>query len=246
MMHAKPSQYRKRWWATIVRKDITLLSITFLPLLTGCVTAGGVSSYSTQAPTPVEIQNSILLEDSFGDVWDKLVKELVTKFYVINNIDKESRLINLTFTSDSPEQFVTGGKTERVFEQGGVTSRYSYDPAESSSYVYGYSWGAYNNLPEVAIVVRRTSLQGRANIYVAPDEGSTIVTVNCRYVLTVIVSGSYIRKNAFGQVMGSGPLQSESWTASFNTNEPTTVSWGSAVTFQSIGTFENDVLSILK
>lgn len=187
----------------------------------------------------------------FDQAWDKLVKELATQFYVINNIDKESRLINVSFSTDRPEQFVTGGTTTREFRRKGAVEHFSYDPAASSSYKTGWKWGQYNNLPSTGTFFRQTSLEGRANIYVAPDGDETLVTVNCRYVLTVNVTGIFVAENAFGTPVQSGAVPSSSATASFSTNVPVRVNWGtpaepSWATFRSTGKFESDILSIIK
>jgi len=219
-------------------------------LVTGCATVG-VGSYSYEDPTPLEIENEVFVPMPFEQAWDKLVKELATQFYVINNIDKESRLINASFSSDRPEQYVTGGTTNREFRRKGAVELFSYDPAASSSYKTGWKWGQYNNLPSTGTFLRRTSLEGRANIYVAPEGEGTRVTVNCRYVLTVDVTGTFVAENALGTPVQQGAVPSSSATASLSTNAPVRVNWGSPaepswVTFRSTGKFEKDILSILK
>lgn len=234
-------------------KQKTSIAILFAALgllVAGCA-AVGVASFAHKDPILPDVENEAFVPVPFEQAWDKLVKELATQFYVINNIDKESRLINVSFSSDHPEQYVTGGSTTREFQRKGAVERFSYDPAASSSYKTGWKWGPYNNLPCTGTVFRTTSLEGRANIYLAPDGDGTRVTVNCRYVLTVDVTGTFVAENAFGTPVQSGTIPSASSTAALNTNAPARVNWGnpaepSWVTLRSTGKFEKDVLSILK
>ncbi len=114
-----------------------------------------------------------------------------------------------------------------------------------------WTWGPHNNLPAVGSMYRKASLEGRANIYVAPSGDMTTVTVNCRYVLTVVGTGTYVGENAYGTPTSSGTIQPTSATASFDTLVPAKLNWGNAstpvwLTIRSTGRFENDVLSILK
>ena len=226
-----------------------LLSL-LLALPCACVTPGS-SSYSYEAPTPVTVENSALVPIDFNAAWDQLVKELATRFYVINNIDKESRIINVSFSSTQPEQYLTGGRTTRRATIKGQTEEFKYDPAASSVYKQARRWGDFQNLPVTDTISRSTSVEGRANIYVAPQDASTLITANCRYLLTVRSSGVYEAFTAFGTLAGRGSIPESSATASFSTNEPCQVNWGTPaepayVSFCSTGRFESEILSILK
>ena len=217
---------------------LAVLVATLLTFIPGCATVG-VGSFSYESPTPQEVENEVFVSMPFAQAWDKLVKELATQFYVINNIDKESRLINASFSSDRPEDYVTGGTTTREFQRNGNVERFSYDPAASSSYKTGWKWGQYNNLPSTGTFFRQTSLEGRANIYVAPEGDGTRVTVNCRYILALDVTGTFVAEDAFGNPVQSGTVPSSSATASLNTDTPVRVNWGtpaepSWVTFHSV------------
>lgn len=221
-----------------------------LSLIVGCATVG-VATFAHEDPTPVEAENEVFVPIPFEQAWDRLVMKLATQFYVINNIDKASRLINVSFSGDRPELFVTGGTTTREFRRNDNVERFTYDPAASSRYKTGWKWGEYKNLPATGTFYRETSLEGRANIYVAPDANGTRLTVNCRYVLTVKVTGTYVAEDAFGTPVESGAIPSSSATASFNTNAPAKVNWGtpaepSWATFRSTGKFEKDILALLR
>lgn len=152
--------------------------------LGGCASMGVPSNFSYQPPALLEIANEIDVDAESGEVWDDLVEQLATTFYVINNIDKESRLLNVSYSeSNQPSLYVDCGTTRRDYEYRGKVTNYNYDTADSS--VYKYTGGAAADM-FVGVMERSTSLEGRANIYVAPNaQGGTTVTVNTRYIWSV-------------------------------------------------------------
>jgi hypothetical protein len=88
--------------------------------ITGCATQG-VSTYKYTDNAPIQINNELVVSKPQSQVWDILVKELSKSFYVINNIDKESRIINVSFSSNAPSEYVDCGKTHRTYTQGDKT-----------------------------------------------------------------------------------------------------------------------------
>ena len=142
-----------------------------------CIASGCATSTNYTPPGRVAVTNAIKVDRPFDTVWDQLVRELSSDFFVINNIDKNSRIINISFTSNKPSDYVDCGRTAHTSSgifTGGPTQ---YDTADSSSY---YTNDAIGN----AYTVRRTTrLEGRTNIYVAPEGQGTSVIVNTKYVL---------------------------------------------------------------
>ena len=57
-------------------------------------------------------------------------------------------------------------------------------------------------------VIRETSLEGRINIFVAPEGNGTRITVKCQYIFKVNISGDYVKQNMYGGVKERGPLPS--------------------------------------
>lgn len=163
--------------------NLLLIGITFT--FVGCASIGRNSVSYTEPPTENLPENNVIIDQPFNSVWDKLVGKLSASFFVINNIDKESRLINISFNSNNPEKYVDCGVTERTFSFGKENRNYSYKVAGNSSYKYAGKWGPYQNLPAIFNINRKTSLEGRINIYVAPvNKNETKVSVNIRYILT--------------------------------------------------------------
>ncbi len=146
------------------------------------VTACATSSSTYTPPSALEIVNSKFVQKPFEEVWDGLVKQLSSDFFVINNIDKNSRLINLSFSSQRPSDFVDCGLTKRTFSNAGKDQSYSYKTVDSATFVTTNTQGLGFN-------VRRSSrLEGRTNIYVAPEKDGTNVTINTKYVVSINIT----------------------------------------------------------
>jgi hypothetical protein len=60
--------------------------------ISGCATQG-VNTFNFNDAKPAKIDNEIVVSKSQSVVWDILVKQLSKSFYIINNIDKASRII---------------------------------------------------------------------------------------------------------------------------------------------------------
>ena len=159
-----------------------------IAIATTCVAIAGCATSTTNyaPPTETTIVNTKFVNKPFDSVWDALVKELSGDFFVINNIDKNSRLINISFTSQSPSDFVNCGVTSRTFKNARGDQSYSYKTADSANFLAANDQGHVFN-------VRRTSrLEGRTNIYVAPENAGTNVTVNTKYVISVSMAATAI------------------------------------------------------
>ena len=156
-----------------ITTSTTLVAMCFA--IAGCAT----STMNYAPPTEARIINTKFVNKPFDIVWDGLVKELSSDFFVINNIDKNSRLINISFTSQRPSEFVDCGTTSRTFKNARGDQSYAYKTADGANFTAANDQGHVFN-------VRRTSrLEGRTNIYVAPENAGTNITVNTKYVVSV-------------------------------------------------------------
>ena len=81
-------------------------------------------------------------------------------------------------------------------------------------------WGPFQNLPVEVNVKRKTTLEGRVNIYVAPEGERTIVTANARFIFKIKSSGIANFYNGFGTLVRTEPMTPGEETVSFNTNQP--------------------------
>ena len=218
--------------------------------ITGCATQG-ISTYKYTDNAPIQINNEIVVSKPQSQVWDILVKELSKSFYVINNIDKESRIINVSFFSNVPSEYVDCGKTHRTYTQGDKTETYDYDVAGSAKFKVATARQEHPTFANYIIIRREVILDGRSNIYVAPDEknnGKTIVTVNTRYILTIKVKGEAFAQHVNGNVFSRGRLPEETTTVTFNTNKSgqQDIGDGSKMTCFCKGKLERDILDMIR
>ncbi len=223
-------------------------------LMVGIVSAGcatpGINTFKTVKHNPNPITNEIVVNQPYGQVWDKLVRELSKSFYVINNIDKESRIINISFSSQSPSDFVDCGETHRTYTHNNKKENFNYKIADSST--YKYATGAADAFSYYVNVRRSTSLEGRSNVYLAPLEGDltkTKVAVNTRYILTINATGERYAAHINGNIFNHGALPySPPILISFNTLKPTEHDFGDNIkaTCFATGKLEQEVLQTLQ
>ena len=229
---------------------LAILLVCSMFLFIGCATQG-VNTIKYSENEFVRVKNEKVVSRQQSQVWDGLVKELSKSFYVINNIDKASRIINISFYTDSPQEYVDCGRTYRTYTQGNKVENYEYDSARSSIFKI-----ATPNQPGPAfagyvIVNRNTTLEGRSNIYIAPDESDfnkTIITSNTRYILTIKVKGMVYSEHFSGAVHLFQNVPEESFPVTFNTAEVGKHSFndGTVMKCFSKGTLENKILEMIK
>jgi hypothetical protein len=80
-------------------------------VIAGCA---GTNGYVAPDIKVEAISNTKLIEKSREDVWNAGIAALGKRFFVINNLDKSSGLININYSGD-PEKYVDCGR---------ITSRY--------------------------------------------------------------------------------------------------------------------------
>lgn len=219
-------------------------------LLSGCATQG-ISSLKYTDNTPIQVKNEIEVSKPQSQVWDTLVKELSKSFYVINNIDKESRIINVSFSSNSPEEYVDCGKSHRTYTQGDKSEVYDYDVAGPAEFKVATTRQEHPAFANYINIRREPMLEGRSNIYVAPDEkdnSKTIVTVNTRYVLTIRVKGEAFAQHVSGNIFSQGRIPEETTTIIFNTNKAgqKEIGGGANMTCFSKGKLEKEILDMIR
>jgi hypothetical protein len=146
----------------------------FVPLLAACA-SGNVS---IMPPHVTPSTNSKVINKPREAVWNAAVPNLGKRFFVINNLDKSSGLINISYTGD-PERFIDCGNFHSTVTNARGTRNYSF-PGESANQNYEV---VFND--QLFVLNRRMSLEGRMNLVfeeVGPSQ--TRVTANTRYVVT--------------------------------------------------------------
>lgn len=206
-------------------------SIIFSVIVLGCVGCVG-HNVEYQSPNVHKVQNSIILRQGFDKTWTQLVSGLGKNFFVINNMDKESGFINVSFSGD-PELYVDGGVLE--FEVSNLAGKRNYKFPATRKYVRYETVGS-NGFGDILIsCVRTLEMDGRINIILSKvKDDKTQVTVNTRYVL---------KQNTEMSQVGGGRLPTDNQTIVFNTGEKGYNAGGT--TFLSNGKLEKKILSVL-
>ena len=201
------------------------LSLTFVLLMAGC--ASGSKTYFPSTRSPF-VKTTLDVHLSKEKVWAKLVAGLSSSFFVVNNIDKLSGFINLSYSGD-PEQYVDGG--ELLFTMSNLRGKREYRFPASRARA-SYEATINDNL---CGIVRQLDLEGRINVLVSEiDSTSTRVAVNCKYVLTLKATGQDVMGNQLA------PYQE---TISFNSGQTAALTAGTE--FRSTGKLEQSILEII-
>lgn len=182
-------------------------------------------------------ENSATYDTDFDTTWDGLIRNLASKFFVINNVEKVSRIMNVSFSASDPNEFVDCGVTTRSFKSGsGKAESFSFANAART---IQFKTTDDNN---VAWFISNTqTLEGRANIYVAPNGFKTDVTVNVRYTMMRNVQGTPLHA-IYGTAIG--PTQTlPTQPLSFDTGSPgTEQAAGGNITCTTNGKLERMIL----
>ena len=141
--------------------------------LAGCA---GQTNYDPPAD-PARAETTRLVDRPVDVVWKEIVRGIGKHFFVINNLDRDSGLINVSYRGD-PALFVDCGRVVSKVEN--LRGKRSYEfPAASAQQTYEIMNG--NGL---FFVDRKMDLRGRANVIVQEETGKTRVTVNVRYIVS--------------------------------------------------------------
>lgn len=205
---------------------VVLLCCVISVALVGCV-MGQVNTIPASAPASYE--NSVVINKKRADVWATGVPRLAKEFFVINNLDQTSGLINVSYSGD-PERYVVSGTIKSHVENAMGPRDYEF-PAASAHQVYEVVQN--NNLWRYS---RRMSLEGRANVVLeelGPEK--TRVTANVRYILTKTLDVRHA-------VNGQGGTSVD--TASFNSGQKGTFPKEPppALEYYATGTLEQAIL----
>ncbi|WP_430735501.1 hypothetical protein [Halodesulfovibrio aestuarii] len=188
--------------------------------LVGCGAKSGSNTYDYAAPNIEHLKNKKTINMPFEKAWNKIVAQLSESYFVINNIDKQSRIINISFSNNNPERFIDCGTSHRTTTRNSDDFRsYTYPIAGSSR--YSLELGANGFFEEKADISRDCSLEGRINLYLAPlTKNQTQYSVNVRYVLkNNITQNIRYEHQASPSYVVNRSIQQNVITEAFSTNE---------------------------
>ena len=205
----------------------SLAVLTLALILSACSGRFDYTPPTSAAPT----QNSITIAKPKDEVWKQLIAGLSSKFFVVNNMDKESGFINVSYSGD-PETYVDCGTIDSFVSNLRGDRRYVF-PASRGDYSYEAMINRH-----LFFIRRHMVLDGRINVLVQPIDGShTSVIVHTRYVLTKTITAQGPDRIPVTQ---TGTINFDSGqSASFPVNAGQLTN-----TCESNGRLEADVLSI--
>lgn len=163
------------------------------------VSCTSVTSYVTPSQNDYEISRTFNVGKD--ELWSQIVPAIAMEFFVINNLDKESGLINVSYDG-SPEEFIDCG----TISIEGPNEKFSVVFKGETPFI---EYALFTPLAAIQ-VSRSISLQGRINLIVeeaSPDK--TTVTANVRYI---------VRRHGTNLTIGSNKVTSFDNTMSFNSN----------------------------
>jgi hypothetical protein len=142
--------------------------------VTGCA---GKQDYIRPSTYSTPGANVKVIDKSRDAVWNAAVPELGKRFFVINNLDKASGLINISYSGD-PEKYVDCGRIISYVKNARGERTYNFAASKAQqSYEIMMPAGLF-------LVDRTMSLDGRVNLIfeeLAPNQ--TRVTANTKYVV---------------------------------------------------------------
>lgn len=157
--------------------------------LSACQTGGYVP------PQPRNIDNSVTVSRPYDEVWDSLVRMAAQTFFAIDNFERSSGLMTLSFGAENASRFIDCGQFT-------VQGRVNFS-------------GPWVEWVQQSADAR---LQGRMNLLVQREGArQTRVTANTRYVFTIPASplgpatifsfnhNTADTRNISGAVAGSAP-----------------------------------------
>lgn len=139
-----------------MRKGLLVLVV----LITGCSTARYTAPSAPQKPSFTTVIN-----EGYDQTWEAVIDHVSSTFFAIENFEKESGLITVTFGSDDPDEFINCGNH---FVK--ITRNYRTQTFD----------GPY----ETFVVGMNGSFSGRMNISAREiSKEKTEVRVNAKYIL---------------------------------------------------------------
>jgi hypothetical protein len=181
---------------------LVLITATLALSLSSCA---GEIKYTPPGNIP-STDNSIIIDMGKDEIWKMIVPRLGKSFFVINNLDKESGIINVSYSGD-PEKYVDCGNIHSYVMNGSGERTYDF-PASKAHQVYEVMDMEKGGV--LYLLDRKMNLDGRVNIiFEEISRNRCRITINTKYVVT---KGTSIKR------FNSHYSTSESDSISFTTN----------------------------
>ena len=209
-----------------------MTAIRFLTILMTSFIGGCSGEFNYTPPrSPEPVNNTVVINQPFDAVWERAIPSLGTSFFVINNLERDSGLINVEYSGD-PEQYIDCGRLRSTVSNARGERVYDFPLASAQEIYEVMDPGQGINL---TFIDRRLQLLGRANIiFEEAGTAQTRVTVNARYVVERTVRMQAV----------SGETRVSEDTLSFNSGGADTFGDGETRCVAN-GSLEQDVLELI-
>ncbi|MFN7835854.1 MAG: hypothetical protein ACK5NY_08750 [Burkholderiaceae bacterium] len=208
-----------------------ILALLLSSVLVACA---GKVDYIRPSANAAAGANAKTIERAREAVWNAAVPELGKQFFVINNLDKSSGLINISYSGD-PERYIDCGRITSYVKNARGERTYDFPASKAQQ-----SYEIMNPGVGLFALDRRMNLEGRVNlIFEEVGPSTTRVTANTRYV----VARSQVVSNT------QGASRTFNDTISFNSGAGASFpsdSDGRSAECVSTGALEREVLSAIR
>lgn len=211
-----------------MRITASLLTIAFV---SGCA---GKLDYVRPNISASSSANYKVIDKPREAVWNASVPELGKQFFVINNLDKSSGLINISYSGD-PEKYIDCGRIisyvknargERTYDFPGAKAQKSFEVMDGNG---------------LFMLDRKMSVEGRVNlVFEEVSQNQTKVTANTRYIVQRQQTVRNATKN-FPQSYSDSISFNSGSSSSFTANAD-----GRATECIANGALEREILSAIK
>lgn len=180
-----------------------LVILTSSSIFTGC--AESALNYTPPSDFNTEkISTTKIINKDYNKTWDELVNNLSDNSFVINNMNKDSGFINISFSVSNPSLYSDCGRWIGYFKNLNGEANYNFSGAENAKL------STMNGTSMINIISTKT-LSGRANILIQKiEDKKQKIKVNVKYIL------SGVNKN---MVVYPEQIYYTNWTVDFSSNE---------------------------
>lgn len=156
-----------------LRTSAAALIVAFL---SGCA---GSQVYREPTAKPGPRDYSATISAPMEDAWQRVVSNAAKSFFVVNNIDRASGYINLSFSGD-PTLIVDCGEVEGFVQNARGRRDYRFPAAAQRA-----SYEFFDERGFLIAMDRAMTLNARVNVIMRPESpAATRLTATFRYVLT--------------------------------------------------------------
>jgi uncharacterized protein YceK len=164
-----------------------------------CVTVSGCASVTTSSihyPIAAEQENSRTYNAPVDRVWDAAIYSIGKDFFVLDHIQKDSKIITLSFSIDNPATAIDCGEMT-LTTTGGISGN-GTQVLEYAQNNQRYMFGTGGMRAQPAMWMKR--LDGKANIIITEEaKNKTSVIVNTRFIFSTVERYSrWIPTNGLG------------------------------------------------